>query len=82
LAAGEIGDFVTAANQFAYALLLDPRKSEHEQKLRISLSFLEQSSNRTNAIRDLQSLAVGSPKLLKILAPYRENPNSPTQDRQ
>jgi len=82
LVAGQIGDFTAAVNQFAYALLLDPKKVEHEQKLRTALSFLQQSSNRTNAIRDLQPLAAASPKLLEILAPYRENLDSATQDRQ
>ena len=81
LAAGQIGDFAMAANQFAYALLLNPKKSEHAEKLRIALSFLQQDPNQTNAIRALQSLAMGSPKLLEILAPYRENPNSTKQDR-
>ena len=81
LAAGQNGDFATAANQFAYALLLDPKKPEHEQNLRVALSFLERSPNGSNAIRDLQSLATGSPKLLEILAPYRQNLNSPTPGR-
>ncbi|PYK29905.1 MAG: hypothetical protein DME57_08685 [Verrucomicrobia bacterium] len=82
LAAGEIGDFKTATQQFAYALLLKPTKSEHEQKLRIALSFLAQTPDATNVIRDLQPLATGSPKLLEILAGYRQDPDSTPQDRQ
>jgi len=80
LAAGRNGNLSMAANQFAYALLLDPKKVEPEQKLRVALSFLERSPNGSDAIRDLQSLATGSPKLLEILAPYRQNLNSSTKD--
>ena len=81
LAAGQNGNFSMAANQLAYALLLDPKKAEHEQKLRVALSFLERTPNGADAIRNLQSLATGSPKLLEILAQYRQNLNSPTQDQ-
>ena len=81
LAAGQNGNFSMAANQLAYALLLDPKKAEHEQKLRVALSFLERTPNGADAIRNLQSLAPGSPKLLEILAQYRQNLNSPTQDQ-
>jgi hypothetical protein len=79
-AANEAGDFATATVQFAYALLLDPKRTELEQKLRVALSFLEQTSSLTNTIRNLQPLAVGSPKLLEVLAPYRQNSNSPAED--
>jgi Flp pilus assembly protein TadD len=82
LAAGEIGDFKIATQQFAYALLLKPGKPEHEQKLRIALSFLAQTPDAANVIRDLQPLAIGSPKLLEILAAYRQDPESIPQDRQ
>ena len=76
LAAGQTGDFMMAANQFAYAFLLDPTTPEPGQKLRLALSFLQQRSDATNTIRDLRSLAAGSPKLLEILAAYEQNPNS------
>ncbi|HEY6071186.1 MAG TPA: tetratricopeptide repeat protein [Chthoniobacterales bacterium] len=76
LAAGELGDFKTATQQFAYALLLDAKKPEHEQKLRVALSLLAQTADGSDVIRDLQSLATGSPKLLEILAAYRQDRNS------
>jgi Flp pilus assembly protein TadD len=76
LAAGQAGDFAMAANQFAYAFLLDPTTPEPGQKLRIALSFVQQRSDATNTIRDLKSLAAGSPKLLEILAAYEQSPNS------
>jgi len=82
LAAGEISIFTTATQQFAYALLLNPEKIEYEEKLRLALSFLAQSPDAGNAIQALQPLAMGSPKLLEILAPYRQNPDLPSQDRQ
>jgi Tfp pilus assembly protein PilF len=81
LAAGELGDYKAATQQFAYALLLDPKKPEHEQKLRVALSLLAQSPDSADAIRDLQSLGAGSPKLLEILAPYRQDRNSTPQNR-
>ncbi len=76
LAAGQFGDFDMAANQLAYAFLLAPGKTEHEQKLRVALSFLQKTGDASNTIRELESLAVSSPKLLDILAPFRQNPNS------
>src|SRR5207302_8264836 len=75
LAAGEMGIFTTATQQFAYALLLNPKKIEYEQKLRLALSFLAQSPDAWDVIPDLQPLATDSPKLLEILAPYRQNPD-------
>jgi len=82
LAAGQFGDFATAATQLAYAVLLGPKKTDYEQKLRVALSFLGPSPNAANTIRDLLPLAAGSSKLLEILAPYRQDPNSTPQDRQ
>ena len=76
LAAGELGDFKTASQQFAYALLLDPKKPEHEQKLRVALSLLGSAADSGDVIRDLQSLGAGSPKLLEILAAYRQDRNT------
>src|SRR5256885_9752529 len=82
LAAGEIRDFKTGTDQFAYALLLNPKKIEYEQKLRLALSFLAQSPDARSVIQALHPLATGSPKLLEMLAPYRQNPDLPSQDRQ
>jgi len=76
LAAGEIGDFATAVPQFAYALLLEPKQSDPEEKLRLALSFLQQTPDAANVIRDLQPLAESSPKLLEILSTYQQNPSS------
>src|SRR5207302_3241485 len=45
LAAGGIGDFTTAAHQFAYALLLRPNRSEIAGKLHLAVRFAAQSWN-------------------------------------
>lgn len=82
LAAGQLGDFAMATEQLAYALVLAPKKTDYEQKLRIALSFLNQSPEAANTFRELESLAAGSPKLLEILAPYRQNPNSNPPEQQ
>jgi Flp pilus assembly protein TadD len=79
LAAGEIGDLTTATQQLAYALLLNPRRPDYEQKLRVALSFLAQRHDADDTIRVLQPLATGSPKLLEILAAYRQDPSSTQQ---
>jgi Flp pilus assembly protein TadD len=79
LAAGEIGDFATAAHQLAYALLLNPTRPDYEQKVRVALSFLAQRPDAGNTIHVLQPLATGSPKLLEILAAYRQDPSSTQQ---
>lgn len=79
LAAGEIGDLTTATQQLAYALLLNPRRPDYEQKLRVALSFLAQRPDADDTIRVLQPLAIGSPKLLEILAAYRQDPSSTQQ---
>ena len=82
LAAGRSGEFAMAANHLAYALLLAPKKPEYEQKLRIALSFLEKSEGTATAIHELDPLAASSPKLLEILAAYRQHPNSNSPERQ
>jgi hypothetical protein len=82
LAAGEIGDFTTATQQLAYALLLNPGRPDYEQRLRVALSFLAQRPDADNTIRALQPLATGSPKLLEILAAYRQDPSSTQRHRQ
>ena len=76
LAAGEVGDLTTATQQLAYAVLLNPTRPDYEQKLRVALSFLAQRPDAGNTIRVLQPLAAGSPKLLEILAAYRQDPSS------
>lgn len=82
LAAGQFGDFAIAANQLAYALVLAPGKTDYGQKLRVALSFLQRSADASKTIADLESLAAGSPKLLEILAAYRQNPTpSPPQSQ-
>ena len=81
LAAGESGDIAVAVTQLAYAVLLDPRKTEYEQKLRVALSFLQQSPNGADAIHYLQPLAANSPKLLEILDSYRQDSTSTSPDR-
>ncbi len=68
LAEGQTGDFATAANQFAYTLLLRPDRSEPVAKLRVALSLLAKMPNASEKLEQIVSLASDSPKLLNELA--------------
>ena len=77
LAAGETGDFVTAANHFAYALLLRPDRSEPLAKLHVALLLLANTPNGSVQLKQIASLAFDSPKLLNELAwLFATHPNS------
>ena len=68
LAAGEIGDFTTAAHQFAYALLLRPTRSEVEGKLHLAIVFAATGSNAPDQLGAIASSAPDSPVLFNELA--------------
>ena len=68
LVAGEIGDFTIAVPQFAYALLLQPGRSEVEKKLQLALDFTASSPNAPQQLDALTSSAPDSPILLNDLA--------------
>ncbi len=77
LAAGEAGDLSTAAPQFAYALLLQPSRTEIEEKLHLALVFAAKSGNAPNQLSAIASAAPDSPILLDELAwLLATNPNS------
>ncbi len=68
LAAGQTGDFVTAASHFAYALLLRPDRPEPLAKFHVALRLLAKTPNASGQLEQIASLASGSPKLLNELA--------------
>jgi len=77
LAAGDVSDFSTAAPQFAYALLLQPSKSEFEEKLHLALVSAAKSGNATEQLATIASSAPDSPILLDELARiFATDPNS------
>ena len=68
LAAGEIGNFAMAAPQFAYALLLQPGRSEIENKLHLAVVFAAKSANARQQLAAIRSNAPESPALFNDLA--------------
>jgi tetratricopeptide (TPR) repeat protein len=68
LAAGEIGDFTTAAHQFAYALLLRPNRSEIASKLHLAVRFAARGLNAPSQLEAIASSAPDSAALLNELA--------------
>jgi tetratricopeptide (TPR) repeat protein len=68
LAAGEIGDFKTAAAQFAYASLLEPNRPEIMEKMHFAVRFATQALDASAQLRAIAAAAPDSPKLLNELA--------------
>jgi len=68
LAAGEVGDFPSAAPQFAYALLLQPSRAEIAQKLHLTLTFAARAPSAPTQLTAIASAAPESPILLNELA--------------
>ena len=68
LAAGEIGDFTTAAPQFAYALLLEPKRSEIANKLHLTVRFATKAANASAQLNAIASSPPDSAPLLNELA--------------
>ena len=77
LAAGELGDFSTAAPQFAYALLLQPSRSEIEKKLHLAVAFAATSANAPDQLAAVAASAPESPALFNELAwVFSTDPNA------
>ena len=68
LAAGEIGDFATAVPQLAYAILLQPSRSDAEQKLHLALVFAAKAANASDQLATIASAAPDSAILENELA--------------
>ena len=68
LAAGEIGNFSIAIPQLAYALLLQPSRSEIETKLHLAVVFAAKSANAGDRLATISSLAPESATLFNELA--------------
>jgi len=68
LAAGAIGDFTTAAQQLAYALLLRSDRSEIAGKLHLVVRFAAQGLNAPSQLEAIASSAPDSAALLNELA--------------
>jgi len=68
LVAGELGDFKTAAQQFAYASLLSPNVSEITDKLHLTIRFASQGLRASLQLQEIASTAPDSPALLNDLA--------------
>ena len=68
LAAAGTGDFRTAVPHFAYALLLQPARSEFTDKLRLALAFAAQGANGRDNLEAIAAAAPESPLLFDQLA--------------
>jgi Flp pilus assembly protein TadD len=68
LAAGEVGDFTTATHQLAYALLLQPNRSEIAGKLHLAVRFAAQGLNASSKLKAIASSPPDSAPLLNELA--------------
>jgi Flp pilus assembly protein TadD len=68
LAAAEVGNFTIAVPQFAYALLLQPSRSEIENKLHLAIVFAAESPNASDQLATIRSVAPDSPTLFNELA--------------
>jgi tetratricopeptide (TPR) repeat protein len=67
LAAGELGDFKTAAQQFGYASLLAPNRSGITDKLHLVIRFATQALDASAQLNAIASAAPDSPALLNEL---------------
>ena len=68
LVAGELADFKTAAQQFAYASLLAPTVSEITNKLHLTIQFAAQELDASSRLHEIASIAPDSPALKNELA--------------
>jgi 4-amino-4-deoxy-L-arabinose transferase-like glycosyltransferase len=77
LAAGEVGYFPIAVPQLAYALLLQPSRSDIEKKLHLGIIFAARSANAPDELAAIAAAAPDSPILLDELAwIFATDPNS------
>jgi len=68
LVAGELADFKTAAQQFAYASLLAPTISEITNKLHLTIQFATQELDASSQLHEIASTVPDSPAALTELA--------------
>jgi tetratricopeptide (TPR) repeat protein len=68
LAAGQTGDFATAAEQFGYALLLQPKNTDAADGVRMAMRFAAKSPNAPQQLATIAAAAPDSPVLLNEIA--------------
>jgi Flp pilus assembly protein TadD len=68
LAAGQTGDFATAANQFGYALLLQPQSTDAADRVRLAIRFAAKSPNASQQLATIAASAPDSTVLLNEIA--------------
>jgi tetratricopeptide (TPR) repeat protein len=68
LAAGQTGDFATAAEQFGYALLLQPKSTDAADRVRLAMRFAAKAPNASQQLATIAASAPDSPILLKEIA--------------
>jgi tetratricopeptide (TPR) repeat protein len=68
LAAGQTGDFATAAEQFGYALLLQPKNTDAADRVRLAMRYAAKSSNASQQLATIAASAPDSPLLLNEIA--------------
>ena len=68
LAAGQTGDFATAADQFGYALLLQPKNTAAADRVRLAMRFAAKSPNASQQLATIAASAPDSPVLLNEIA--------------
>jgi tetratricopeptide (TPR) repeat protein len=67
-AAGQTGDFATAAEQFGYALLLQPKNTDAADRARMAMRFAAKSPNASQQLATIAASAPDSPVLLNEIA--------------
>ena len=74
--AGEVGNFETAVPHFAYALLLQPSRTEIESQMRLALGFVLKTPNAPEQLVAIAASVPQFPLLLDELAwIFATNPN-------
>jgi tetratricopeptide (TPR) repeat protein len=68
LAAGQTGDFATAAKQFGYALLLQPKNTDAADRVQLAMRFAAKSPNASQQLATIAASAPDSPVLLNEIA--------------
>jgi tetratricopeptide (TPR) repeat protein len=68
LAAGQTGDFATAANQFGYALLLQPKNTDAGDRVRLAMRLAAKSPDASQQLAKIAAAAPDSPVLLNEIA--------------
>jgi protein O-mannosyl-transferase len=68
LTAGQEGDLVTSATQFAYAMLLRPDRSEPDSKFHLVLLLMAQTTDAAKQLEQAAATVPDSPKALDGMA--------------